>query len=92
MKIEQFDCFVAWINYHRTDDLKTNALDDGDKVHVMALWIAEPDDNFAGDWIFEVAESMYTLPQRDLEFIKRISSKEYHDKSRVNIHNNNGKV
>ena len=77
MKIEQFDCFKARIKYHRTDDLKPDALPDRTEVHVQALWIGEEDEKFKGDWIFSCAEMNLWVPERDLKILRGIDVDEY---------------
>lgn len=72
-EIQQFKKYQARIKYHRTDDLQPDALPDGLELIVRAMWIAEPDEKFAGDWIFEPVERGYWLPERDLEIMHEIS-------------------
>jgi len=81
MEIQQFACFKATVNYHRTDDLKDNVAPDKANVLVQALWIAEDDENFNGDWIFDVAEYKYNLPQRDLVLLEKIDINIFHKKT-----------
>jgi hypothetical protein len=33
------------------------------------MWIADDDEKFSGEWIFEPVERGYWLPERDLEFL-----------------------
>lgn len=69
MQFEIYQKYRARIRYHRTDDLQPDALPDGTELIVWAMWIADDDENFAGEWIFEPVERGYWLPERDLEFL-----------------------
>jgi len=77
MDIEQFDCFKAKVKYHRTDDLKKGAPKNGSIVYIQAVWTAQENEKFATQWIFEVVDSMYWLPECDLELIESIEFKKY---------------
>ena len=74
IKIEQYKKYVARIRYHRTDDLQPDALPDGTELLVRALWVAEPEEKFAGEWIFEPADRGLWLPERDLEIIQEVQA------------------
>lgn len=71
-EIQQFKKYKARIKYHRTDDLQPDALPDGLELIVRAMWMAEPDEKFAGEWIFEPVERGYWLPERDLEIMHEV--------------------
>lgn len=77
MNIEHFSYYEATINYHRTDDLLEDALPNHSHVHLQAVWVAEEGEKFEGDRMFSVAESFYTLPQRDLVDITESTREEY---------------
>ena len=74
MNIEQFKIYRARIRYHRMDDLKPDALPDGICLTVRAMWMADDDEKFAGQWIFEPVERGYWLPECDLELIEKASA------------------
>lgn len=69
MNIRQFKTYRARIRYHRTDDLKPDALPDGIAVTVRAMWQQGDDEKFPGQWIFEPLWGGYWLPECDLEII-----------------------
>lgn len=77
MNIELLNYYKAQINYHRTDDLLEDALPNFSQVHLQAVWVAEDHERFANDMMFNVAESYYTLPQRDLVDITESTREEY---------------
>jgi hypothetical protein len=66
MEIEQYKCYNAKIEYKRTDDLRPEALPNGSNVIVKALWIADENENYAGQWIMMPANGHHWLPQCDL--------------------------
>lgn len=69
IQIEQYKKYSARIRYHRTDDMQPDALPNGTELIVRALWIADPDEKFAWDWIFEPIDRGYWLPERDLQIL-----------------------
>jgi hypothetical protein len=79
-EIEQFKYYTAIINYHKINDLKENTLPNRTKVYVRPVWKAEDDEKFAGDWIFEIAENEYWLPERDLSDFKESTYEEFKNK------------
>lgn len=74
---EQYKYYKGRIKYHRTDDLRPESLPNGSEVHLQAMWIAEDDERFAGDMIFQPAEEHHWLPERDLEILNEITFDEY---------------
>jgi len=81
-KIEQFKFYKAIIDYSTTHDLRENTLPNGSLTHVQSLWIAEPDERFSGDMIFQPAESPFWIPERDLKDLIEITKEEF-----FNVHN-----
>lgn len=77
MNAEQFKYYRAKIKYHRTDDLRPDALPDGSEVYVCCLWIADENERYAGEYIFSVAGSEWKLPGRDLILEKEVRREEY---------------
>jgi len=77
MKPEPYKYYTAKISYHRTDDLREDALPSGTKVHAQALWIADEGQKYEGDVIFSIAESYYNLPERDLIDFKESTHDEF---------------
>jgi hypothetical protein len=72
IKIKQYHHYRAIIKYHRTDDLKPDAIENGIEVFVQACWVAEDAERFPGDMIFLPNLGHYTLPERDLEIIEEV--------------------
>lgn len=74
MKLQQFKRYLAKVNYHITDDLKSDLPipQNGEVVTVHAAYRAAKDENFAGDMIFFVQGYIHTIPERDLQIIKEI--------------------
>lgn len=73
IEIQQYAKYRARIRYHRTDDLQPEALPDGTELTVRAMWIADDDEKFAGEWIFEPVDRGLLLPERDLEIIEEVA-------------------
>ena len=75
--VEQYKYYKGKIKYHRTDDLRPESLPNGSEVHLQAMWIADDDERYAGDVIFQPAEEHHWLPERDLEILFEITFDEY---------------
>ena len=75
--IEKYKYYKGIINYHKCDDLKSEALPNGSIVHLKYMWTASEDEQFSGDIIFQPAEGIYWIPQRDLQILHEITSEEY---------------
>lgn len=80
MRITQYKTYKATIDYHRTDDLKPESLKNGSEILIEALWIADKEENYAGDWIFMPAIAPHWLPERDLKILQEIDREEYINK------------
>ena len=78
--IQQLSKYKAFVNYHRTDDLKPNTVPNHTTIYVQALWIAEEHENFSGEWLFMPLNNnlewhekyTYWLPQRDLSILSKV--------------------
>jgi len=63
-------CYKVRINYLRTDDLGPDAAPNGSVTIAQALWIAEDRERFAGDVIFQPANGVGWIPQREIEVLQ----------------------
>lgn len=77
MKLKPYCYYKGKVNYHRTDDLKPDALPNGTEVHLQYLWVCDEDSMFDGDIAFEAAESVYWLTERDLIITEQITFDEF---------------
>jgi hypothetical protein len=77
--IEQFKFYKARIDYSTTHDLRENTLPNGSLTHLQSLWIADYDERFSGDMIFQPAESPFWIPERDLNILNEITKEEFYD-------------
>ena len=75
--INQFYYYKGIINYHRTDDLRPGSLPNGTEVLLQVLWMADEDERFAGQWIFQPSSGTGWLPQCDLIIESEITREEY---------------
>lgn len=80
MKAEVGKFYKLLVKYHRTDDLREGAVPNGSTIFANAVWIADNDENFSGDVIFQPAECSFWIPERDVEVIEEIPFKQYIDK------------
>lgn len=81
MKPESYKRYKARIQYHRTDDLRPETLarlPEGTLVDVLALWVADDGEKFAGDMIFSTDADPYWIPERDLILIEEITRQGNH--------------
>lgn len=85
MQLEQYKFYRAKINWHRTDDLAEYAPDNNEEVLVHALWIADEDEKFNGDWMLQMSRYLGLIPERDLEIIKEITIEEFEEDRKLGI-------
>ncbi len=78
MEIDQYSCYKAKVNYHRTDDLKEGSPLNGEEIIVQAVWIADKGEKFEGQWIFMPSVHGFWLPACDLIIMDKVDSKIYY--------------
>ena len=84
MKAKLWNYYKGKINYHRTDDLKSESLPNGTEVHLQASFICDEDQKFAGQIAFSLAESNKWLPECVLIITEQITFEEYFNAKKIN--------
>jgi len=79
MKIEKYEKYKVKLNYHRMDDLRDGVTPNGETTIVEAVWVAEDDEQFAGEQIFIDGKTGYHLPMRDIIILEKSTSEEYYN-------------